>query len=52
MEAGEDVKSSWPLCVGLYMCYNEEDSKKQKRKLEQILRNLFKVLISFCNLKL
>ncbi len=21
-EGGDDVKSLWPLCPGLYMCYN------------------------------
>ena len=24
-EGGDDVKSSWPLCLGLHTCYNGED---------------------------
>jgi len=23
-EGGDDVKSSWPLCLGLHTCYNGE----------------------------
>ncbi len=35
-EGGDDVKSSWPLCPGLYTCYNGRYKAKQIRKVEQI----------------
>ena len=25
-EGGDDVKSSWPLCLGLHTCYNGSDN--------------------------
>ena len=35
-EGGDDVKSSWPLCLGLHTCYNGVYRGKQYRKVEQI----------------
>ena len=35
-EGGDDVKSSWPLCLGLHTCYNGVYRGKQDRKVEQI----------------
>ncbi len=35
-EGGDDVKSSWPLWVGLHTCYNGGYSRKRKSNLEQI----------------
>ena len=26
-EGGDDVKSSWPLCLGLHTCYNGKDKE-------------------------
>ena len=37
-EGGDDVKSSWPLCLGLHTCYNGMDRGMQYRKVEQILK--------------
>ncbi len=36
-EGGDDVKSSWPLWVGLHTCYNGENRGKRTREGEQIL---------------
>ena len=38
-EGGDDVKSSWPLCLGLHTCYNGVNKGKQKRELKQIPKN-------------
>ena len=38
-EGGDDVKSSCPLCPGLHTYYNGYYSRKQDRKVEQILKN-------------
>ncbi len=35
-EGGDDVKSSWPLCLGMHTCYNGWDRGKQYREVEQI----------------
>ncbi len=35
-EGGDDVKSSWPLCLGLHTCYNGANRTMQDRKVEQI----------------
>ena len=35
-EGGDDVKSSWPLCLGLHTCYNGEYRTMQDREVEQI----------------
>ena len=32
-EGGDDVKSSWPLRVGLHTCYNGGDSGQRQREL-------------------
>ena len=31
-EGGDDVKSSWPLCLGLHTCYNGRDKGSLTRK--------------------
>ena len=33
-EGGDDVKSSWPLWVGLHTCYNGKYRGMRKRELE------------------
>ena len=38
-EGGDDVKSSWPLRLGLHTCYNGVNKGKQKRELKQIPKN-------------
>ena len=35
-EGGDDVKSSWPLRVGLHTCYNGEYRGLQSREVELI----------------
>jgi hypothetical protein len=35
-EGGDDVKSSWPLRLGLHTCYNGHYKGLQERKLEPI----------------
>ena len=37
-EGGDDVKSSWPLCLGLHTCYNGMYRTMQDRKVEQIAK--------------
>ena len=37
-EGGDDVKSSWPLCLGLHTCYNGADKATQGRETEQIAK--------------
>ena len=39
-EGEDDVKSAWPLCLGLHTCYNGVYKGKQYRKVEQILKTL------------
>ena len=34
-EGGDDVKSSWPLCLGLHTCYNGRYKEKRTREGEQ-----------------
>jgi hypothetical protein len=48
-EGGDDVKSSWPLQVGLHTCYNGDYSGKQAREGEPIHKNR---LSSDCTLQL
>src|SRR5215813_13028028 len=48
-EGGDDVKSSWPLRVGLHTCYNGGDNGMRKRELEQIPKSR---LSSDCTLQL
>ena len=38
-EGGDDVKSSWPLWVGLHTCYNGGYSRKPRSDPEQILKS-------------
>ncbi len=39
-EGGDDVKSSWPLRLGLQTCYNGRYRGKQSREVEQIPQSL------------
>ena len=38
-EGGDDVKSSWPLCLGLHTCYNGWYKTSQTRESELIAEN-------------
>ncbi len=38
-EGGDDVKSSWPLRLGLHTCYSGVYKAKRDRKVEQIAKN-------------
>ncbi len=38
-EGGDDVKSSWPLCLGMHTCYNGRNKGMQDREVEQIPEN-------------
>ena len=38
-EGGDDVKSSWPLCLGLHTCYNGYYRASRTREGEQIAKN-------------
>ena len=48
-EGGDDVKSSWPLQVGLHTCYNGGDNGMRSREAEQISKSR---LSSDCTLQL
>ena len=48
-EGGDDVKSSWPLQVGLHTCYNGGDRGMQWSNPEQISKSR---LSSDCSLQL
>jgi hypothetical protein len=48
-EGGDDVKSSWPLRVGLHTCYNGGDNGSQAREGELISKSR---LSSDCTLQL
>ena len=48
-EGGDDVKSSWPLRVGLETCYNGGDSESQGREAKLISKSH---LSSDCTLQL
>lgn len=37
-EGGDDVKSIWPLWIGLHTCYNGKDNEKQWSNSELILK--------------
>ena len=39
-EGGDDVKSAWPLCLGLHTCYNDRYKGLQTRKGKLIPKNL------------
>ena len=45
----DDVKSSWPLCLGLHTSYNGTDKRTQYREVEQIYKSC---LSSNCTLQL
>jgi hypothetical protein len=38
-EGGDDVKSAWPLCLGLHTCYNGRYKGLQTRKGKRISKN-------------
>ena len=38
-EGGDDVKSSWPLCLGLHTCYNGRYKEQRARKSKQISKS-------------
>src|ERR671919_924780 len=38
-EGGDDVKSAWPLCLGLHTCYNDRYKGLQTRKGKLIPKN-------------
>ncbi len=38
-EGGDDVKSSWPLCLGLHTCYNAAYKGKPTREGERISKS-------------
>ncbi len=48
-EGGDDVKSSWPLWVGLHTCYNGGDSEQRRGDPELISKSR---LSSDCTLQL
>ena len=48
-EGGDDVKSSWPLRVGLHTCYNGNYKRQRRSDLEQISKSY---LSSDCTLQL
>src|ERR1700704_7193324 len=35
-EGGDDVKSAWPLCLGLHTCYNGRYRRQRSREVKQI----------------
>ena len=37
-EGGDDVKSVWPLCLGLHTYYNAQYNVNRYRKVEEILK--------------
>ena len=39
-EGGDDVKSSWPLCLGLHTYYNGPDKATRDREVEQIAKTV------------
>lgn len=47
-EGGDDVKSAWPLYLGLHTRYNGQNNRLQQCELELILKA---VLSSDCRLK-
>jgi len=48
-ESADNVKSSWPVQVGLHICYNEDI--KNRALYLRLRLNVFPVRIAFCNLK-
>ena len=39
-EGGDDVKSSWPLCLGLHTYYNDKYKGERDREVERIRKSL------------
>ena len=48
-EGGDDVKSAWPLCLGLHTCYNGGDSGQRHSNVMLIPKSR---LSSDCSLQL
>ncbi len=48
-DGGDDVKSAWPLCLGLHTCYNGRYKGLQTRKGEPIPKKPASVQIGVCN---
>ena len=48
-EGGDDVKSSWPLCLGLHTYYNGPDKATQDREVEQIAKTVPQFRLRLCN---
>lgn len=48
-EGEDDVKSAWPLCLGLHTCYNGRYRRQRSREVKQILKA---DLSSDCSLQL
>ena len=48
-EGGDDVKSSWPLWVGLHTCYNGRYRGTPTREVELISKSRLVVRIGVCN---
>ena len=44
-EGGDDVKSAWPLCLGLHTCYNGQYNGLPSLKAELIPTKLVSVRI-------
>ena len=39
-EGGDDVKSAWPLCLGLHTCYNGIYKEQLSREVERISKKI------------
>ena len=48
-EGEDDVKSAWPLCLGLLTCYNGVYNGQQNRKVKPIPSKHLQVRIEGCN---
>ena len=48
-EGGDDVKSAWPLCLGLHTCYNGQYNGLQSSNAKLIPSKLVQVRIEVCN---
>ena len=49
-EGADDVKSAWPLCLGLHTCYNGYHKGLPSRETELIPSKISLVQIGGCNL--
>src|SRR5471030_469978 len=48
-EGGDDVRSAWPLRLGLLTSYNGQYNAQRNREVEQIASKLVSVRIGGCN---